>query len=570
MCSSARATFAWLGFLLVNAGFISLTAWGAAKLWPLGFALSAAYTGFLFWLAGAVQTWDLTGEEVPEFDVSGDNEETITIQSRVPHYPILPNLLYALGVVGLGVTGLFLPINLLSCSPPSDDYIPPTWSTDMMRLPAGDVRAWASGSRNGSPVSSFSHVGTTTFFPGMSDIHQQSRQTLWTVHREEMPREHAEYTPHYFVKVGQSTVCFQQPQEPALVCSCDCEIFRYPNTTESLSGIVDVLAQHDSLWLRTWPHDYNEQGLKIYSLEVDNMNLTCYSELQPASGGHNSDNCSDRKRNRQMAMGVFFATALPVLLASIVLLWKKQVPSMGLTTCIGASLGYMTIFVMIRPVEEDSSDWWENAWNYWQAIAGFLTMIVLSYAVLMKEVGSVLTWGLNTAGLGFMIGMTSLLLAEDMFWRWLLLSVLCFVPLVYLGALTNLVFLMFLGAFGFLMDAGRFAAFLGEKVNSSESFLVVFFTFACSGFALGAAGMQVSKYQDQFRTKAIDLLKSCHSCVRRNDEGNSVLLEESQLSRPLIEEDEAASSTERVGNETAVDAAALEENRRAFFSQLES
>jgi hypothetical protein len=51
MCTSAETTFAWVGTVLINLGFLSLISWGAVTSWPLGFFLSFVYTGFLFSLA---------------------------------------------------------------------------------------------------------------------------------------------------------------------------------------------------------------------------------------------------------------------------------------------------------------------------------------------------------------------------------------------------------------------------------------------------------------------------------------------------------------------------------------
>ena len=147
-----------------------------------------------------------------------------------------------------------------------------------------------------------------------------------------------------------------------------------------------------------------------------------------------------------------------------------------------------------------------------------------------------------------MIGMTFLLLEqENLFWHWLVLNLLCFFPLIFLGAVTGLVFLLFLGAFGFLMDAWRLATFLEDHIHSDESFLVVFFTLACSGCAITAAGLFLNRYQDALRAETITRLRSLqswfgvHDGVSYREIDESLLLAEHELSAssPSSEADES-------------------------------
>lgn len=51
MCTSAETTFAWVGTVLINVGFLWLISWGAVTWWPLGAFLSGVYTVFLFSLS---------------------------------------------------------------------------------------------------------------------------------------------------------------------------------------------------------------------------------------------------------------------------------------------------------------------------------------------------------------------------------------------------------------------------------------------------------------------------------------------------------------------------------------
>ena len=60
------------------------------------------------------------------------------------HRPVFVSVLYALGVISLGVTGYFLPQNIFSCD--YNDYDNrdiPTWKTDIKSLPSQEVQNWA-------------------------------------------------------------------------------------------------------------------------------------------------------------------------------------------------------------------------------------------------------------------------------------------------------------------------------------------------------------------------------------------------------------------------------------------
>ena len=365
MCSSTQSTFAWLGFLLVNAGFISLTAYGAVKLWPLGFCVCGLYTTLLFWLAGRAEVVAPSSsqqQQQQEQQVAGavyiqtresavHSEDNETIDR--PIYPSFANLLYALGVIGLAVTGLFLPLNVLPCAHQQDassDATRETWTTNLAQLP-DQVRPWA---RNDNPFQNnnknylapkrtFSHIQNTTLFRGTTDLvvdnefDFSSTQTLWAVHSgpdNSLPQEYTQYNPDYFVDIGTAAVCFVEPLSKApfvVVCSRDGETFQDLSTnTEALSvmGLVhDLFVWKEWLWFKESP--FRASGVKIYSLNVMDMNLTCYSELDPSSGRNDDDykHCLPQKTNRQLSLGIFFASALPMLAVSIALWWKKHVQS---------------------------------------------------------------------------------------------------------------------------------------------------------------------------------------------------------------------------------------------------
>ena len=121
MCTGCNPTvvFSWLGGSLVNLAFLVLISWGSASLWPLGLVLCVLYTASLFTLGCCLRA------KFPANATVG----------------IAVNLVLLLATFGIGVSGLFLPINLLGCdwqrfSPPSAG----TWITPTEDLKDRDER----------------------------------------------------------------------------------------------------------------------------------------------------------------------------------------------------------------------------------------------------------------------------------------------------------------------------------------------------------------------------------------------------------------------------------------------
>ena len=97
---------------------------------------------------------------------------------------------------------------------------------------------------------------------------------------------------------------------------------------------------------------------------------------------------------------------------------------------------------------------------------------------------------------------------NDELWRWVLLNLLVFLPLIFFGAATETVFLMFLGAFGFLIDTGRFAACVGEHIDGGASVPIQFLVFSLTGLGIGALGFQLSMHQHHVNKWALTLVRN--------------------------------------------------------------
>lgn len=139
MCTSASTTFAWVGAILVNFGYITLIAWGSSTQWPLGFTLCGLYALILFGLANriyrkegtqtlsfnrplqeAIREEEDQALDEPLLEESGELPGTTQSQPDEPSQErtisVLVSLLFGLAVIAMAVTGSFLPVNLLAWS----------------------------------------------------------------------------------------------------------------------------------------------------------------------------------------------------------------------------------------------------------------------------------------------------------------------------------------------------------------------------------------------------------------------------------------------------------------------
>ena len=167
MCTGCNPTvvFSWLGGSLVNLAFLVLISWGSASLWPLGLVLCVLYTASLFTLGCCLRA------KFPANATVG----------------IAVNLVLLLATFGIGVSGLFLPINLLGCdwqrfSPPSAD----TWSTPTDGLSEAVSRFALENSPGGATASMVTteHGAYFAAFNGSAPVHPTcgpscSAQGVW-------------------------------------------------------------------------------------------------------------------------------------------------------------------------------------------------------------------------------------------------------------------------------------------------------------------------------------------------------------------------------------------------------
>jgi len=612
MCASPSSAFGWVGTLLVNVGFCILIGWGAAAAWPLGFCLCAAYTVFLFGLANRLHQREreppsasqenlVSDEAAAEEDVEQDNTGAVMVpgsnrdgenevSTTTTNVPVLVSLVYGLAVLSLGVTGFFIPVNLFPNCRASDDDNPWggqwTWKANLTGIP-DELHEWANREADYQldTANSFGYVATTgiTLFSGFSSD-QQGQYYLWSTSPAAAPQKHGDFEdPRNFMSVSNSTVCFSSssssssssqsqllrlppsPMSINIYCS-DGTSFRpaIDTTKTGLGGeLFDFVLRDGTLWYKRFPTGYGEWGHLVFSLDPDSMVVSLHS--QRVNSKKNKKGCpSPTAFLRIQAVVALFLTALPVALASMGLWYKKQIPSMGFMTYVGLTFIFASLYAASAPISflRDGA-----LFKWWFSISGLIWLLGLSFVLVAADTflpsprnkGPV-QWGLVVGGLAFLSGMVAVFLFDcDHFelLHWILLNVLAFIPLIILGAATNTTFLMILGAFGFLMDAGRVAEYVGDHTNYNVP--LQFLVFSLAGFVVVAIGMLLNKYQHFIQEWAVAFVQYVMNSRSRED-GSRNVLQEALLedAAPLVGEED----TPLVGEDGTplVGAAASSEN----------
>lgn len=570
-CSSNQAAFAWIAAILINLGFVSLISYGAATQWVVGFLLSGFYTVFLLGLAKWLEPSDasntVSASGVPATsDDSDDDQEggrrhpALDSLSRgddtAPRAsPLLVSVLYGLAVVSLGVTGFFLPVNLVeSCNSASwqSKY---AWKTNMTDLPY-EVRSWAKKEiyDQDEKGASFGYVESTgiTLFRAIGQSSGQEYLWATTANGSEQPLQYKKYVyPSPFVTVSADTVCFQTlivPNQPTLFvrkgmdkrtgytvyCSDGVTFSQDQNTTLNphQNSLQSFKVFSGDLWFKK-AGQQGASGTLIYSLDPQSMVETLYSKrLANKNDRGAGTSCSDDDEVlRKQALWALLSTAIPMTTLSVALWKTKQISSMGVMTYISLSLVYMAVRVGVAPGSVDND---EAPFAWWFAISGFIWMIVSSHLLLSssEDVPSTPTLlinncklclrsGLGASAVGFASGLSWFIMEDrDTIGSWCLLNLAVVWPLITLGAATDTTFLLVLGGLGFLADAARLAALV------ESTFLGVFLVLCASGLFVGAIGYQLTLYQTRIQSYSMALAKHINRRLFSSEQSQLQLSEE--------------------------------------------
>jgi len=415
---------------------------------------------------------------------------------------ILTSILYGLAVVSLGVTGLFLPANLVDTCNIEPKLM---WTTMETNLPS-NVRAWVQNENLELTLVEASHGyvesnGISLFGAKENDKASSHQEYLWTSTASSPPSIRKQYLePSHFVTLSVDTVCFQTKQmksqstplysEPTMTYMLHCT-----DGETILSEQSSRLVPHENrmhsflfssgyLWFKEEPLG-REAGVLIYSIDPSSMIVELHSRRVP-NAANGESGCNSINTLRDQAKLALLTVALPMTIMSLVLWKTKHTPSMGVLLYASLSLVYTTIHVAAAPESVTDSNSPPFAW--WFCISGMFTMLISTYFLLSKKLGEDATiapiqlgdeneeavrWLLGTSAVGYVYGATALIIFDatrDTVGFWILLNLVVFLPMFVFGAATEVNVLIVLGGLGLLADAVRIAALADGTLGVAITF----------------------------------------------------------------------------------------------------
>lgn len=512
--------------LLVNIGFISIIVWGSSQIWLLGFALTVVYAIALLFCARYLESsrgTTTTNDE--EEDDASSNTTTRASTGR------LVSILYGLAVLSIGVSGSFLPTNLFgACAFARDDeYITSSYYNEEEEVQweliinateqPSALQAWDNESEQ-SESSTFAYLPkvNTTLFQGVVD---NGDSVLWASVDGGKPQKYPTVSfPRLFVTVNDTVGCFLFNYTSVL----GCYFGDRPEGDERLEE--SSLSDHDyfdeDIYTVTDLKVFGDDGLVWYkgctphvakhfvaSVDVRTGVQTLHSQKVTNQGDNDlgeAGDCSTQLK-RVQSLCYLLATAVPVLLVSIFLWKKKEIPSMGFTSYIGFLAAYTIILTIISPDEIVFGSFpLAIGWVFFGIIccAGFLPLALFDRAT------PALRCVVYTAAAGFVAGLiilVSLLVSGgELLYMHTIIHFLSSMPMSILGAVTDSWWLTFLGA-GLAFAALIFLVlYLTVVISVTNTLLIVFVTLAGGGLLIGFAGWRLGRSRSALKRKLMVLL----------------------------------------------------------------
>jgi len=475
---------------------------------------------------------------------------------------ILISLLYGVAVIALGVTGFLLPLKIFSCPyspyPNYSPYDPNVIITNYSSFP-NDVMDWYA-LQTVSEEATFAYLPfvDTLVYRGSDGSHFAKYNTpttrLWKKVGSQKPELLSQlYYPREFtimnITDGASTnsaplCCFLasrrvnhtrrtllsvQPRTPTLpeesawdedydieedtVACTDGYIVKV--VREGYFGAKDVFGGSDGrLYFRAdrLPEDdtygYYFSNL-IYSLNVTTMDVTQHSHIKKYSGGENDNDdsqvrCDYGAMERKRSSLSIATSIIPVIAISLLIFLTKKITTMPITFYMGLSALTIAITVSAtanyQSILPDVLKWWFAT----TTVVWLYTLFVLRLTHRIKR--EILSWSFNFCALGYFASLLVLInipfsqYTNDA-WRWVLMNIVNFIPLIMIGVITEFILMVLLGAIGFFMDSWKIGSEIAELVGGDV--LVYFFTFSITGIGMGYFGWLLNRHQKKIQ-RAVD------------------------------------------------------------------
>jgi len=229
------------------------------------------------------------------------------------------------------------------------------------------------------------------------------------------------------------------------------------------------------------------------------------TEIHSVKEGFDSnDSCEDfEQESRKFSLMTLFLSCIPVMFTSSFLYQRKNfIPSMVLSFYVGLTGVVATSYLSLHPdVPNDLYD----VIKWWLAVSGFALLCLMSYLSLTQKITSaVMSWGIFTFGVSYFAGTMMVIdMVTEIFsnfndggdwWRWIVINIITFIPLIVVGISLGQMFLLALGAIGLMMDVFRFTTQLGIWIGDVDFFpLIQFVILAVFGVFIIVMGIFIQK-----------------------------------------------------------------------------
>lgn len=243
------------------------------------------------------------------------------------------------------------------------------------------------------------------------------------------------------------------------------------------------------------------------------------SELELHDGIYYSGNYSntgggfDQCNKQSLFLGLLLLSFIPVLGAAALLHNKHNVPSMPIAEYVAVTLILVALVFIIKPTSSSTEIY--DTLRWWLPLSSLLWLLVNTFGYLTHRIDSpTLSWSSNFSGIVFFIGMILLVQVPfgpgvDDWWRWVIVTIAAFLPLIALSVILGAILLMVLGAIGILFDIWHLVTLLTDSLSDSVRTPVSFLILALSGFGLAAFGTLLNRKQDEF-TYAVQTWSNSH------------------------------------------------------------
>mmetsp|Transcript_60584 Transcript_60584/g.71955 ORF Transcript_60584/g.71955 Transcript_60584/m.71955 type:complete len:603 (+) Transcript_60584:241-2049(+) len=557
MCANTATAFAWIGAILINIAFATLISWSTLL---YGFVITLLYAIVLFVLARLI--------ERREIDISPNNNIPPTFAESSSSISVLVSLLYGVAVIALGVSGFMLSLKIYNCPPHSiyDNYYDSKVVVTNRSSFPGDVRDWydSESGRIYGAAATFGHFPSpedTLVYQGSNGSHftkyGSPTTRLWKKVGSRPPELMSEfYYPREFTLIGNATnnggignttttsYCFfairrvnsTERDDDEYVTEEDTVAYTDGSTVKAARdeypGARDALGASDGrLYFRADQLPSQERnegsvshyfyGKFIFSLDAGTMDVTSHSRItvEGSDGIKRPASCDYRGVERRRAVLSIVTSVVPVITASVWYGARKRITTMPITLYVGLSALTVAIIIVVTP---NYSTVAPKVLKYWFATTSAVWLCALILLRLTNRIKrDMLAWSLNFCGLVYFISLLVLINVPfssytDDAWRWLLINIVNFIPLIVIGVITEFILLVVLGAIGLFMDAWKIGNLIVDRVGGD--FLVYFFVFSITGMGMGYFGWLLNWHQTRIQHAVSDWAGMWLHCLVKGEE----------------------------------------------------